>query len=1237
MPLSGNEEETRCYERDETSGKSMASRRKPRGRGKHRGPKSDRTAATSELLHRRCRSLFTPAEKQRGEELLKGDRVTLEVEGTVARARVDASDEGASYRVGIDWSRAADRRVHIFCECHRFAGGVFCRHIWAALLKLGPGASEHLPPGNDRLGLRSDRAASWEALLPPAGGGDRGPDLRPAEPAPPPRKTKRTRTNRAAGSHGSKAATSWRSHIAALSDELTAAPADRSMPARSKLAVQFALNVPESLAASGVVLDVFTRPVGARETKRGTFKRGGLEPQELARRLLPPDPEGSPPGALSTTLPLVIVLPDSASRRRPRSSRPARTAPSEVRRLLLPRALYEPVLQHLGAQLRLCTWDGSRTSSVRPLRWDRDGVWQLALHLRDDSTRVARLTGALERDGESVPLSSTVLILVPEGRSDETSALVVFAETIGRLTFDRVRDLPWIKLLRANDGLVIPTEEVGQAVTSILSLPAIPHLEVPEKLELGETSRPPRPRIAFESLPQAAIGDRGAVIKRATRTSAAHAVAPRPRKDIDGAGDVSPVAAGAEPTSKSTKATRSVARLSFDYGASRVAAGDPRTSIVDRQERTLVQRDLDSENAAVVRLLELCMLRIESADGGVQGFEIDSRELPNVIEPLLREGWAIEVQGQTIRSPSSLSLRIESDIDWFELSGRIDFAGDQLELSELLASIARGDRFIELEDGSRGILPEDWVETYGSLGHVARESTDKGLRFLFSQALIVEGLLEEMPPPDVDPTFTKLLQKLSSFSRIRPRKGPRNFNGTLRSYQRHGLGWLNFLREFGLGGVLADDMGLGKTVQVLALLLTHRAPSKTTKLPYLVVAPRSVIHNWLEEASQFTPALRVVEYHGAGREALRKRFSDFDIIVTSYGTLRQDAEALAKIDFDTVILDEAQMIKNPSSQTAKASRLLRTRHRLALTGTPIENHLGDLGSIIEFLNPGILGRLPRLEVLMAGRAPQKGELEQLAEDLRPFILRRTKAEVLPDLPPKTEQILVCDMLPEQRDLYDQVRAGYQEGLLRRVEKRGVKGSAIKVLEALLRLRQVACHPGLVDPSWDHAGSAKLETLYEQITEVLKGGHKLLVFSQFTSLLGYVRRYVEEQQVPYAYLDGKTRKRAAVVKRFQTDPDCNLFLMSLKAGGVGLNLTAAGYVFLLDPWWNPAVEAQAIDRTHRIGQTQPVSAYRLIARDTVEEKLLELQRSKRKLAGALLEGKGKSLRDLTADDLRLLLS
>jgi SNF2 family DNA or RNA helicase len=347
---------------------------------------------------------------------------------------------------------------------------------------------------------------------------------------------------------------------------------------------------------------------------------------------------------------------------------------------------------------------------------------------------------------------------------------------------------------------------------------------------------------------------------------------------------------------------------------------------------------------------------------------------------------------------------------------------------------------------------------------------------------------------------------------------------------------------------------------------------------------------------------------------------------------------LTEFDFDYVILDEAQAIKNADSQAAKAARLLRGKHRLAMSGTPIENHLGELWSIFEFLNPGMLGAgsVFKRHASGGGGAMAEGDRTLLAKALRPFILRRTKAQVVQDLPEKTELTLHCDMEPAQRQCYEELRAHYRQALLRKESTELVR-SKIEVLEALLRLRQAACHPGLIDPGRVGDPSAKLDMLLPQLAEVVEEGHKALVFSQFTSLLAIVRSRLDAEGLTYEYLDGRTRNRAARVERFQNDPDCPIFLISLKAGGLGLNLTAAEYVYLLDPWWNPAVEAQAIDRSHRIGQTQRVFAYRLICRDTVEQKILELQQRKRDLADAILNADNRVIQNLTRDDLEFLLS
>jgi superfamily II DNA or RNA helicase len=923
-----------------------------------------------------------------------------------------------------------------------------------------------------------------------------------------------------------------------------------------------------------------------------------VDPELLEEVLLPPadfGDTGEESEASGGRLTLISEISNAPSGRKSTPGRGRNMSSPGVRRLRLPAHLYDSVLPYQCAKGALGWWDGRVQKNLHPLWWDSGSAWHLTLRLDIDQAGVAWLRGALEREGESVPLKDPVLILPPvrhakSGNSKVTS-LVVFDESIGRLEIDRRRDLPWITLLRGANEVTIPKGDVEEALTDLLELPSLPRFEIPGELELIEEGSPVEPRLVLE--------------------------------ESQGFGSMS---------------APLVAELSFDYGGLRVLAEDSRSAVVDWEERTLLRRDLDREHEALMRLLDLGLRPVGLSDEGkVQALELSPSELPGVVEPLLTEGWAVRVEGRSVRSPSPPSLRVESGIDWFDLSGEVEFAGDRMELTRILEAVSRGSRFVDLEDGSQGLLPESWMETYGSLTDLARSETDEGLRFLPSQALIVDALLTAMPPADVDSAFARLRERLASFERVKPKKELASFVGELRTYQRQGLGWLNFLREYGLGGVLADDMGLGKTVQVLALIQMHRTASKTSKLPFLVVAPRSIVYNWIDEAAHFTPKLKVAEYRGRDRERLRDRFAEYDIIVTTYGTMRRDVTQLSGVEFDTVILDEAQAIKNATSQTAKASRLLSARHRLALTGTPIENHLGELGSLFEFLNPGLLGRLPRLEALLGGRAPSKQELTRIAEDIRPFILRRTKAEVLPDLPPKTEQILLVRMREAQQEIYDRVRAAYQTSLLEQVEAKGVGGSAIQVLEALLRLRQVACHPGLVDESWAEAGSAKLEALFEQVSEVLEEGHKVLIFSQFTKLLGFVRTDLHQRDIPYAYLDGQTRDRAEVVERFQTDPECNLFLISLKAGGVGLNLTAAGYVFLLDPWWNPAVEAQAIDRTHRIGQTNPVFAYKVIARDTVEEKILELQSSKRKLADAILDGEGQSLRDLTADDLRMLLS
>ena len=533
------------------------------------------------------------------------------------------------------------------------------------------------------------------------------------------------------------------------------------------------------------------------------------------------------------------------------------------------------------------------------------------------------------------------------------------------------------------------------------------------------------------------------------------------------------------------------------------------------------------------------------------------------------------------------------------------------------------------------MLPEEWLKKYGLLVDLGTEQ-DGHLRFGGAQAGLLDSLLAAQPNVQVDAAFEKIRQSLHTFEGITSIDAPAGFHGELRPYQCEGLGWLDYLQKFGFGGILADDMGLGKTVQVLAFLQRRRA-RRSAKGPTLAVVPRSLVFNWVQEATKFTPRLRVLDYTGANRHPLREQFDDYDLVITTYGTLRTDIAELTKIEFDYVILDEAQAIKNAESQAAKAARLLRAKHRLAMSGTPIENHIGELWSIFEFLNPGMLGTHPVFKRHTSGAASSdEGERLLLARALRPFILRRTKSQVVQDLPEKSEQTLHCDMEPAQRADYEKLRAHYRSALLRKGTAE-LNRSKIEVLEALLRLRQAACHPALIDPTKMADPSAKLDMLLPQIAEVVEEGHKALVFSQFTSFLAIVRDRLDKEGLKYEYLDGRTRNRAERVENFQNNPEISIFLISLKAGGLGLNLTAAEYVYLLDPWWNPAVEAQAIDRSHRIGQTQRVFAYRLICRDTVEEKILELQQKKRDLADAILNADNRVISNLSREDLEFLLS
>ncbi|QEG43701.1 SNF2-related protein [Roseimaritima ulvae] len=666
------------------------------------------------------------------------------------------------------------------------------------------------------------------------------------------------------------------------------------------------------------------------------------------------------------------------------------------------------------------------------------------------------------------------------------------------------------------------------------------------------------------------------------------------------------------------------------YGEETIHHASPQRMRWDRQAKRLMQRDLEAEQRHV-SLLPAEVFRRSSFNG----LEIQRESLPGLVAELSAAGWEVIADGNVMRRAGSFNVAVESGQDWFDLNASADFDGVTASLPELLAALRKGQDFIVLDDGSHGMLPEQWLSQFADLDKTG-EVTDESIRFTKTQALLLDAMLSEQEDVSLDRAFNAWCEKLNSFSGIEPVDAPEGFTGTLREYQQLGLGWFQFLQDFRLGGCLADDMGLGKTIQVLAMLeqrRSRRLQKGETRLPSLIVVPKSLVFNWMEEAAKFAPQLKMLNYTGTGRELLRDQLGDCDCVVTTYGTLRNDAAFIREQPFDYAILDEAQAIKNPRSLAAKATRLVNSEHRLAMTGTPVENHLGDLWSLFDFLNPGMLGQTVGAAGSGAG-AESEERLGHIAKALRPFILRRTKEQVLTELPQKTEQTLYCDMEPKQSKMYNELRDHYRAVISKKVETDGLAKSKIHVLEALLRLRQAACDPRLVNPDAKVTG-AKIARLVEQLQEVVSEGHKALVFSQFTSLLSLVRGELDKDGMQYEYLDGKTRHRAEHVKRFQEQDDCSLFLISLKAGGHGLNLTAADYVFILDPWWNPAVEAQAIDRAHRMGQTKPVMAYRMICRGTVEEKIVELQASKRKLADAIISQEKSLISNLSSEDLKML--
>ncbi len=481
------------------------------------------------------------------------------------------------------------------------------------------------------------------------------------------------------------------------------------------------------------------------------------------------------------------------------------------------------------------------------------------------------------------------------------------------------------------------------------------------------------------------------------------------------------------------------------------------------------------------------------------------------------------------------------------------------------------------------------------------------------------------------------LRHLEAFTGIKDYPLPGGFSGKLRPYQKAGYNWLRFLNEFHLGGCLADDMGLGKTVQTLTLLQSEK--EKDGSGTSLLVMPTSLTYNWEMEAAKFTPQLKILNYTGTLRNKDIARFEKYDVVITSYGITRLDIESLQKFFFNYIILDESQVIKNPSSNIAKAVLQLRSRHKLTLTGTPLENSTLDLWSQMTFINPGLLGGQTffknEYQIPIEKRGDEaKGK--KLNSIIKPFVLRRLKSQVATDLPEKVENIHYTNMTAEQEEKYEEAKSYFRHKILDQIDKDGINNTRFMILEGLTKLRQLSNHPRMVDSAYT-GSSGKMEDLSHMLENALLEGHKLLVFSQFVKHLEIVKEFLNDKKIPFAYLDGSTTDRRDQVEKFNNEPNLKVFLISIKAGGLGLNLTEADYVFILDPWWNPAVEAQAVDRAHRIGQKKKVFTYKFITRNTVEEKILQLQQRKLKLSTDLISTEESIMKQLTREDIAQMLS
>lgn len=707
--------------------------------------------------------------------------------------------------------------------------------------------------------------------------------------------------------------------------------------------------------------------------------------------------------------------------------------------------------------------------------------------------------------------------------------------------------------------------------------------------------------------------------------------------------DVPSLFEGSAESTHDDEAGKIVFDLSFKYGKHRFRgdAFGPVSVTVEKKENEYVfhrvKRNTEAEKKYSQTLIKLGLpLRgFRTAVDKAQAFSWLNENRVNLLNLGFEVSQPENRDKKYFVGKAVIELEVKENIDWFDIHAKIKFGEYEISFKELRKLILKKKVEFKLPNGEIAIIPEAWLVKYGDLFAMSETHGDHEKPVLKKHHINLLKELEEGNLAKVH--MSERLRNLQTFSGIKDYPLPEKFVGTLRPYQKAGYNWLRFLNEFHLGGCLADDMGLGKTVQTLALLQAEK--EKGNVGTSLLIMPTSLIYNWEMEAAKFTPDLKIFTYTGTLRNKDITRFSKYDVVLTSYGITRLDVELFQKFYFNYIILDESQVIKNPGSNIAKAVMELKSRYKLTLTGTPLENTTLDLWSQMTFINPGLLGGQTffknEYQVPIEKRHDEL-KTKKLNSIIKPFILRRLKSQVATDLPEKVENIYYTNMTVEQEKKYEEAKSFYRHKILDLIDKEGINNTRMMILEGLTKLRQLSNHPKMIDARYE-GDSGKLEDVSHMLENALLEGHKVLVFSQFVKHLEIVKHLLKERKIQFAYLDGSSTDRKEQVERFNKDANLKVFLISIKAGGLGLNLTEADYVFILDPWWNPAVEAQAMDRAHRIGQKNKVFSYKFITRNTVEEKILTLQKHKLKLSENLIQSEESIIKSLSREDIEMLLN